>query len=424
MAPSAPTDRVRTLSDHRALVIRPLGHHKANVLRRVFSVFLLLAVFCGLLGAFHYYLWARLARDTGLPGAMLTASAVVLGLLGASIPFSLVGGRLLGRRMSTGVFRSAVTWLGVMFISVVAVAVSDALLWVSGLVLPALGSVPGSPSESLPFTRAFAFGALALAVSGVLVSFRQGHRFAVKRVEIALPNLPPALDGFKFVQLSDVHVGPTIGRAFLDEVVAASNALAADAIVITGDLVDGSVASLRDEVAPLKNLRAKYGTFFVTGNHEYYSGAEEWCQLLEAMGIRVLRNERLSLGNGTASLDLLGIDDFSAAQFGRGHGANLPRATAGRDPTRVSVLLAHQPRAVSQAAELGISLQLSGHTHGGQIWPFSLLVKLQQPFVSGLHHFGNTRIYVSNGTGYWGPPMRLFAPAEVTEIVLRAPRVA
>jgi predicted MPP superfamily phosphohydrolase len=389
------------------------------VLRRLLSILPFLTLFFSLLGGIHFYLWARLARDTGLPAALQLASGVLLALLCTSIPATLIGSRFLPQRINEAFFRPALSWMGIMFISAVAVLASDSL---KGAVLFLMRSFAPAFATSLDLVRLnqdFALGALALATSGVLLAFRQGQRYQVKHVEVQLRNLPQALDGFKLVQLSDVHVGATIGRRFLNEVVRSVNALTPDAVVITGDLVDGPVTRLAVEVEPLRDFKSKHGTFFVTGNHEYYSGAEEWCTLLRELGIRVLRNERVSLGNQEAALDLLGIDDYSAAQFGRGHGANLQKAAAGRDPSRVSVLLAHQPRAAAEAAQHGISLQLSGHTHGGQIWPFSLLVKLQQPFVSGLHELNGMRVYVSNGTGYWGPPMRLFAPAEVTEIVLR-----
>jgi len=237
---------------------------------------------------------------------------------------------------------------------------------------------------------------------------------------VSLARLPPALSGTRIVHLSDVHVGPTIQRAFIETIVAQCNALAADLIVITGDLVDGSVEELREHVAPLSSLRAKYGVFFVTGNHEYYSGAADWCGELERLGVRVLRNERVSIGDETASFDLAGVDDHSAHRFGNGHGEDLPKALRGRDLSRELVLLAHQPRTIFEAQAHGVGLQLSGHTHGGQLWPWTYLVRLQQPVVAGLARFGNSLVYVSCGTGYWGPPMRLGAPSEIAELTLRS----
>jgi predicted MPP superfamily phosphohydrolase len=252
---------------------------------------------------------------------------------------------------------------------------------------------------------------LVLAASGVWSARRPA---AVKRVRVPLTKLRRELDGYIIAQISDVHVGPTIGRTFVEDLVRRMNAMGADMIAITGDLVDGSVAELGPIVAPLAGLVAKDGVFFVTGNHEYYSGAREWCSFLESIGIRVLRNQRAALREG---LLVIGVDDWSARRFGE-RGADLRRALEGRDESSAVVLLAHQPKAVVEAEELGVDLQLSGHTHGGQLVPWNFLVKLQQPYVSGLHAHGRTLIYVSNGTGYWGPPMRVGAPAEITRIEL------
>jgi predicted MPP superfamily phosphohydrolase len=240
----------------------------------------------------------------------------------------------------------------------------------------------------------------------------------VRRVEVKLRRLDPRQDGTTIVQITDLHVGPTIRRPAVADIVARSNALSPDIVAITGDLVDGTVAELREAVSSLAELRAKQGVFFVTGNHEYFSGVGPWMAELARLGIRVLRNERVSIERGGAAFDLAGVDDRSAARYGDGHGENLGAALAGRDRTRPVVLLAHQPRTVLDAAALDVDLQLSGHTHGGQIWPFGALVRLQQRFLAGLSRHGNTLIYVSCGTGYWGPPMRLGAPAEITQIVL------
>jgi predicted MPP superfamily phosphohydrolase len=221
------------------------------------------------------------------------------------------------------------------------------------------------------------------------------------------------------VQITDIHVGPTIGGAFMEELVAKVNALRPDVVAITGDLVDGSVSQLGDFVRPLGKLQAKDGVYFVTGNHEYYSGVDEWTAFVESLGIKVLANERVRVRGDDAGFDLAGVHDWSAGQFGAG--PDLKRATTGRDETRALVLLAHQPRQVLEAAKLGVDLQISGHTHGGQLWPWTYAVKLQQPYVAGLHAHGSAQIYVSSGTGYWGPPMRLFVPAEITCIELSAP---
>jgi predicted MPP superfamily phosphohydrolase len=269
------------------------------------------------------------------------------------------------------------------------------------------------PERRLLLQRLLGGAAAAVATGLGLYAYRQGTgRVAVKEVEVKLPKLPAALDGFVIAQLTDVHVGPTIGRAFIEEIVRTTNALRPDVVAITGDLVDGSVTELGESVAPLAELSPRHGTFFVTGNHEYYAGVDEWMAHLPSLGIKVLRNERVSIG-GEAGFDLAGIDDYHARP-------DLGRALAGRDASRALVLLAHQPKAVLEAAMHGVGLQLSGHTHGGQIWPWGYAVRLQQPYVAGLARHGDTTLYVSRGTGYWGPPMRLNAPAEITRITLRA----
>jgi hypothetical protein len=259
--------------------------------------------------------------------------------------------------------------------------------------------------------------AFSAAGFGVVEALR---RVRLVTVEVPLARLPRALDGFAIVQLSDIHVGPTIGRDFIAGLVSRVNALHPDLVAITGDLVDGTVEGLANAVAPLGALESKHGTFFVTGNHEYYSGAAEWCAHLRTLGVHVLRNERVRIGDGANSFELVGVDDWHSRGMAPGHGADLAGALAGYDRAKESVLLAHQPKQAIQAAELGVGLQLSGHTHGGQLWPFTYLVRLQQPFIAGLDRLKDLTIYTSRGTGYWGPPMRVGAPPEITKIILRA----
>ena len=241
----------------------------------------------------------------------------------------------------------------------------------------------------------------------------------IVNVEVKLPRLPTRLDGFTIVQLTDLHVGLTIDRHFVQRVVDLANGLAPDLVAMTGDFVDGRVDDLRDEIAPLANLRAKHGVFAVTGNHEYYSGVEPWVKQISSLGVRYLRNERVVIGDGNGhSFELAGVEDHSAR--GR-YREDLAQATTGRDPRRALVLLAHQPRQVRRAAQHGVDLQLSGHTHGGQIWPWHYLVKLQQGgLLAGLYAHGDTQLYVSRGCGYWGPPVRVLAPLEITRVILRA----
>ncbi len=378
------------------------------------SVLIFLAVVLGVVGGIHAFLWARLVRDPGWPAPWPRVGAVVLGVLGVSLPLTMVAGRWLPRSVASPLAWGGFVWMGAAFLLFLLVALGSLV----GLAARALGALH-DPARRQWFARALVATA---GVGGVALSALAMHRalarLTVRTVPISLARLPPAMNGFTLVQLTDIHVGPTIDRAFMVELVARVNALQPDMVAITGDLVDGSVEALGEHVAPLAGLRARHGVFFVTGNHEYYAGVDPWLAELGRLGIRVLRNERVSVGDEAASFDLAGVDDWSAARHGAGHGADLTRALRGRDESREVVLLAHQPKAVAEAARRGVGLVLSGHTHGGQLWPFSYLVALDQPILAGLHRVGETWAYVSEGTGYWGPPMRLGTRAEITRLVL------
>ena len=247
---------------------------------------------------------------------------------------------------------------------------------------------------------------------------------------MSLTGLPAALQGFTMVQLSDVHVGPTIRQAYLRRIVDRVNALGADLVAITGDLVDGKVGELGRHVVPLADLQSRHGTFFVTGNHEYYSGAHAWIVELRRLGLTVLMNEHVVLKHGelsgsdldkvSAELVLAGVTDFSAHHFDEAHRSDPAAALFGAPPDVIRVLLAHQPRSAAAAAKAGFDLQLSGHTHGGQFWPWNLFVRFQQPFTSGLRRLDALWVYTSRGTGYWGPPKRFGAPSEITLLRLVA----
>jgi predicted MPP superfamily phosphohydrolase len=363
-----------------------------------YAVFFAVALL--VMGGAHYYVWARLVRDASLPGAWPRVAAVAIIVLFALMMSGFMAFRALPRSVATPIMWVGYTWLGVLFFLFLAIAATDLVR------VFALRSAPEDPERRLLIMRVlagaaalFGFGASGIALASAL------SRVKVAKVNVTLTGLTaPA----KIVQITDVHVGPTIGKDFIEAIVASVNALEPDVIAITGDLVDGTVDQLKDHVAPLAKLRAKHGVYFVTGNHEYYSGAEEWIRHLATLGIRVLRNEHVRIG-GEDGFDLAGIDDHSARP-------DLRRALAGRDGSRACVLLAHQPRGIELANELGVGLQLSGHTHGGQMFPWGFAVRLQQPFVAGLHKLSRAQIYVSRGTGYWGPPMRLGAPAEISEI--------
>ena len=388
---------------------------------RLLTFALFLSIMITLTGSAHYYVWSRLVRDPGLPASVTRALSYALIVLFVAIPASLFLRRSAFGGTATGLVWLAMIWLGLLLFLTLAIGVADLVRGVWQVGRAWSDPEPLLPERRQAIARLLAGSAALVAGSLGLWSLRSGlARVTIKRVEVSLARLPAALSGTRIVQLSDVHVGPTIHRSFIETIVAQCNALAPDLVVITGDLVDGTVEELREHVAPLAGLRTKYGVFFVTGNHEYYSGAADWCSELERLGLRVLRNERVSIGSEVASFDLAGVDDHSAKRFGGGHGEDLPKALHGRDLSRELVLLAHQPRTIFEAQDHGVGLQLSGHTHGGQLWPWTYLVRLQQPVVAGLARFGNSLVYVSRGTGYWGPPMRLGAPSEIAELTLRS----
>jgi predicted MPP superfamily phosphohydrolase len=366
------------------------------------------------MGSAHYYVWARLVRDMALPARWSRVATLAVAFLFTLLMSVFIVVRTLPRSTAAPFTWVAYTWLGVVFFLVLSLGLSDLVKVIA--VRREVG-VPVDPERRQAIARLFggAAAVLGIGASGVGVASALSP-VAVSRVRVAIDRLGKAKSGYRIVQISDVHVGPTIGHDFIEEIVARINALDPDLIAITGDLVDGSVADLAEHVAPLAKLRAKDGVFFVTGNHEYYSGADAWiAHLGTKLGVRVLRNEHVRIG-GEDGFDLAGIDDASA--HADGHGADLRKALDGRDASRACVLLAHQPRGIDLADKLGVDLQLSGHTHGGQIVPWNFLVRLQQPFVAGLHKLARAQIYVSRGTGYWGPPMRVGAPAEITEIEL------
>ncbi|MGB5372389.1 MAG: metallophosphoesterase [Polyangiales bacterium] len=379
-------------------------------------ILIFFSVIVGLTLGTHYYLWARLIRDPMWPSPWRQVATVVLVLLALSIPASMLAWRTLPRHVAIPVSWVGYVWMGSMFVLLVLLWGGEVARW-SWVKYASFASVNGGRREFLAQLLAGGAGAFGLALSGWGV-WSAIRPVEVKRVAVRLKKLPGALNGLRLVQLTDMHIGLTIGRDFVEDVVRKVNALEPDIVAITGDLIDGSVDDLGSAVAPLGKIRAKLGTYFVTGNHEYYSGADPWLAFLQGLGIKALRNEHVELSKNGETIHLAGVDDWSARRFGNGHGADMARAMAGRDANKPVVLLAHQPVQFDEAREHGVDLQISGHTHGGQIFPFGLLTRLAQPFVSGLHRRGDSQIYVSSGTGYWGPPMRIAAPAEITLIEL------
>jgi predicted MPP superfamily phosphohydrolase len=277
--------------------------------------------------------------------------------------------------------------------------------------------------------RRFLFGAIQW---GVVLAAGLGSAWGVRaarrspdvvEVDVPIVGLPSALDGYRIAQISDLHVGPTIGADFARTVVNTVNALQPDMIALTGDLVDGSVEHLSDGVAPLGELTARDGVFFVTGNHEYYSGVRAWCKKMAELGAKVLLNSHVVVTRGNAKLLVAGVTDHSAGRMIPSHKSDPGAALAGSPVCDVKLLLAHQPKSSTAAKPHSFDLQLSGHTHGGQMFPWNLLVGLVHPFSRGLYRFGAGWVYVNRGTGYWGPPMRVGVPSEITLLTLRQPTV-
>jgi predicted MPP superfamily phosphohydrolase len=361
----------------------------------------------------HLYLGLRLVPALEQP----VAGALLALLLAASALLTPAG--LLARRWLRPPAADRLTWAGMLcmglFSSLLVLALARELVLAGAWVATLAGAT--LPLDRLPVWSARAVTALGLLATLLgLVNARRTAR--VVRVQVPLAGLPPELEGFRIVQISDVHVGPTIKRPYLQAIVERVNALRPDVVAVTGDLVDGSVDELGVHVAPLAQLRARDGSYFVTGNHEYYSGVHGWTTELQRLGLHVLHNAHVVLRRGDASLVLAGVPDFSGHQFDRAHRSDPAAALAGAPADAPKILLAHQPRTAPAAAAAGFDLQISGHTHGGQFFPWSLFVPLQQPYTAGLHQLGRLQIYVSRGTGYWGPPKRLFAPSEIAELTL------
>jgi hypothetical protein len=362
----------------------------------------------------HGYLISRLVVDPGLP-AMHAWPLLAGGLALLTGPF--VRPRL-APRWRRAYFLAATSWLGIAFVLFTTTVLTELALGVLAWLSPA---AEAGFRGDLADPRAHAALSVLLAAAGCAVGLVTALRPPrLRRVEISLGRWPAALDGFRIVHLSDLHLGPLRGAEFAREWVGRVNALGADLVVITGDLVDGSPVEFAAAVAPLGDLRARHGVFFVTGNHEHAEGADPWVARLEALGLRALRNQSVPIGHGEASFVLAGVEDRHARALGDPEGENLAAALRGSDPRSPVVLLAHNPSVFREAAAAGVDLQLSGHTHGGQIWPFGAVVRCFVPWVAGLYESGQSRLYVSRGTGFWGPPLRLFAPGEIVELRLRA----
>lgn len=360
-----------------------------------------------ILTALHAYLWSRLVAQPLWSPPLAAAMTGLIVALAISVPLSFVGERLAPPPLGRALVWPGALWMGFAWMLFAMFVLSDLALGLPGLLADPLTA------------RVRALVVVALAVVGTLVGLRSALRVpAVKFVTVALARWPAALDGYRFAQISDLHVGPLLTGKWLEKVVTRVNAVGADCVIVTGDLVDGPAKHFGKELEPFKGLVARDGAWAITGNHELYSGPHAWMPVFESVGLSVLGNRRVALGRGTGGYDLVGTHDKQGAMMGIPE--DLEKALAGRDEARPAVLLAHTPTTFDDAAKRGVDLTISGHTHGGQIWPFNFLVRLAMRYVAGLYRKGASQLYVSRGTGFWGPPMRLFAPSEITEITIRS----
>ncbi|MYT11811.1 hypothetical protein YWIDRAFT_01032 [Streptomyces sp. SceaMP-e96] len=432
----------------------------------------------GLFFGVHRYLWCRLVRDTTTPGSRPRRTGTVAAFV---LPLTTLAAFLSGRAGAPFPLQQALSWPGYLWLALV-LYLTLALL--AGEVVraaclravrtrertepdpsssaghghkpraqtppptpdpspdpgpspaphptpsPSPSSAPtllppptpalpplATPPRRLFLARAVAAGASLAATAAVgygTATILRGP--VVKRVTIPLAKLPRAAHGFRIAVVSDIHLGPALGRAHTRRVVETINRTRPDLVAVVGDLVDGNVADLAPAAEPLRELQSRYGSYFVTGNHEYYSGADQWVDHVRELGIHYLENARTEL----PGFDLAGVNDVAGQT--ENAGPDYDQALSDRDPARAVVLMAHQPVTVHDSVRYGVDLQLSGHTHGGQMWPFTYIADATNPTIAGLERYGDTQLYVSRGTGTWGPPVRLGAPPDVTVVELASLR--
>jgi len=364
----------------------------------------------------HAYIgWRLLSGLTHVPVGLAALAAVLL-MSAVLMPLGLLARRVHNQALSDLLSWTSLLFMGLFSSMFVLTVLRDLVLllaFIAAVLVPGLLSMDA-------LIRGSAVAVPLLAAGATLWGLWNARRTAqVVSVDVPIRELPAELQGFTIAQISDMHVGPTIKRDSVQAVVQVVNRLGVDMVAITGDLVDGTVPQLAQHVAPLAGLSSRHGSYFVTGNHEYYSGAHAWIAELQRLGVRVLLNEHVVLRHGAAALLVAGVADYSAHHFDPSHRSDPSAALAGAPPdVWLRVLLAHQPRSAAAAAQAGFHLQLSGHTHGGQFLPWNFFVRFQQPFTAGLHRMQDLWVYTSRGTGYWGPPKRFGAPSEITRLRL------
>ncbi|MGW4210020.1 metallophosphoesterase [Lentzea sp. NPDC004789] len=372
----------------------------------------------------HLYLWRRLVVDTTRPRTLgrRIGTVAVIGAF-ALLMSTLVVTRRVPPEVGKFLAWPGFVWLALLFYLAIVLGIAEVprrvLLKRATLTPVAAGAEPvevvPDPSRRLFISRSVAIGSGIAA--GSVVGYGMTQALGAPQlltVPVTLDKLQKSLSGFRIAVVSDIHLGPLLGRSHTERIVRMINEQEADLVAIVGDLVDGTVAELGEAAAPLRDLVSRHGSFFVTGNHEYFSGHEQWISELDRLGVNPLRNEGLTVAGG---IELVGVNDVTGKSYG--DGPDLERALAGRDRKNPLVLLAHQPVQVGDASSHGVDLQLSGHTHGGQMVPFNFVVPVQQPSVAGLSKVDDTWLYVSRGAGFWGPPVRVGAPPDITMIELR-----
>ena len=368
-------------------------------------------VFC-LLAALHIFIGWQI-----LPALPVSTPMKWLGGIWLLLSFLLIPAGLLASFIKRQPLSDRLAWIGMLAMGMFSSLLMLTLLRAIIMVVSAWFDVPAADLSAI---TACAVPLLA-TVSTLLGLFNARRLAKVVRVDVPISQLPTGLHGFTIAQISDIHVGPTIKHGYLNAIVTRVNTLGADVIAVTGDLVDGSVSRLASHTAPLADLKAQHGVYFVTGNHEYYSNADAWIAEVRRLGLIVLMNEHVVLDHQGESILLAGVTDFGAHHFDESHRSDPHLAIRGaKGDVGIKLLLAHQPRSAEAAADAGFDLQLSGHTHGGQFFPWNLFVPLQQPFTAGLNKLRNLWVYTSRGTGYWGPPKRIWAPSEITLLRLVA----
>lgn len=367
-------------------------------------LFFALAIF----GSAYAFVGFKLSSSHGPTGTGFVWAVLAFHFVATFVSFALI--RQVGPNPST----TPLFWFVYVGMGLFSFVFTGVLLSELGLVsLGALGQVDDSRRDFL--RSALNWGVLVAAgVAGAWGIRNARRRPTVVEVDVPIEGLAADLEGFQIAQISDLHVGPTIGADFAQMVVDTVNGLGADMIALTGDLVDGSVEHLKAGVAPLGDLRAPSGVFFVTGNHEYYSGVGSWCGRMRELGATVLLNEHQLVRRGDGRVLVAGVTDYSAGRMMPAHASDPAKAMKDAPEHDIRILLAHQPNSCRAAKAHGFDLQLSGHTHGGQLFPWNLVVGFAHDFAKGLNRFGRGWVYVNTGTGYWGPPMRVGVQSEIT----------